>query len=160
MNEHPRPEEAAQALTEIRQRQQQVIDLAVLPTWYWWAVGALMVVLAAGLDTHTPTAVGTTVAVFVLGILAATSWVVANTFRHAQLHNGLLDGRGVAAILGFVALIVGITLGIAFTLRATGMSHPATLACLVGGIGMGVGGPRLMRLLHRIMLANRAGSQR
>ena len=40
MTEHPRPEEAAQALTEIRQRQQQVIDLAVLPTWYWWAPSA------------------------------------------------------------------------------------------------------------------------
>jgi hypothetical protein len=35
-----RPEEAAQALTENRQRQQQVIDLVVLPTWYWWAIAA------------------------------------------------------------------------------------------------------------------------
>jgi hypothetical protein len=151
MNEQLRPEEAAQALTEIRQRQQQVIDLAVLPTWYWWAIGA---------DTNTPVAIGTTVAVFVLGILSATGWVVAGTLRHAQLRNGLLDRRGVAAILGFVALTVGITLGIAFPLRATGVSHPATLAALVGGLGMGIGGPILMRLLRRIMLANRAGSPR
>jgi hypothetical protein len=160
MNEHLRPEEAAQALTEIRQRQQQVIDLAVLPTWYWWAIGALTVVLAAGVDTNTPVAIGTTVAVFVLGILSATGWVVAGTLRHAQLRNGLLDRRGVAAILGFVALTVGITLGISFPLRATGVSHPATLAAVVGGLGMGIGGPILMRLLRRIMLANRAGSPR
>jgi hypothetical protein len=126
MNEHLRPEEAAQALTEIRQRQQQVIDLAVLPTWYWWAIGALTVVLAAGVDTNTPMAIGTTVAVFVLGILAATGWALAGALRHAQLRNGLLDHRGVAAILGFVALTVGITLGLAFTLRVTGVSHPAT----------------------------------
>jgi hypothetical protein len=119
-----------------------------------------MVVLAAGVDTHTPAAIGTAVTVFVLGILATTGWVLANAFRHAQLRNRLLDGRGVAAILGFVALIDGITLGIAFTLRAIGISHPATLACLVGGAGMGVGGPRLMRLLRRIMLANRAGEPR
>jgi hypothetical protein len=94
VNEHLRPEDAAQALTEIRQRQQQVIDLAVLPTWYWWAIGALTVILAAGVDTNTPAAVGTTVAVFVLGILAATGWALAGTLRHAQLRDGLVDRRG------------------------------------------------------------------
>jgi hypothetical protein len=160
MNEQLRPEEAAQALTEIRQRQQQVIDLAVLPTWYWWAIGALTVVLAAGVDTNTPMAIGTTVAVFVLGILAATGWALAGALRHAQLRNGLLDHRGVAAILGFVALTVGITLGLAFTLRVTDVSYPATLAAVVGGLGMGIGGPILGRRLRRIMLANRDGSPR
>lgn len=73
--------ESRQALTEIRQRQQQVIDLAVLATWYRWAIGALTVVLAAGVDTNTPAAIGTTVAVFVLGILAATGWALAVTLR-------------------------------------------------------------------------------
>jgi hypothetical protein len=160
MNEHLRPEEAARALTEIRHRQQQVIDLAVLPTWYWWAIGALTVVLAAGVDTNTPLAIGTTVAVFVLGILTATGWALAGTLRQAQLREGLLDRRGVAAILGFVALTVAITLGLAFTLQATGVSHPATLAAVVGGLGMGIGGPILGRRLRRIMLANRAGSPR
>jgi hypothetical protein len=160
MNEHLHPEQAAQALTEIRHRQQQVIDLAVLPTWYWWAIGTLTVVLAAGVDTHTPVAIGTTVAVFVLGTLAATGWALAGTLRQAQLRNGLLDRRGVAAILGFVALTVGITLGLAFALQATGIAHPATLAAAVGGLGMGIGGPILGRRLHRNMLANRAGSPR
>jgi hypothetical protein len=160
MNEQPRPQDAAQALSEIRRRQQQVIDLAVLPTWYWWAIGALTVVLAAGVDTNTPTAIGTTVTVFVLGILVATGWALAGTLRHAPLRNGLVDRRGVAAILGFVALTVGITLGLAFTLQATGVSYPATLAAVVGGLGMGIGGPILMRRLRRIMLANRAGSPR
>lgn len=78
----------------------------------------------------------------------------------ARLRNGLLDGRGVAAILGFVALIVGGTLGIAFALRAGGVYYPATLACAAGGIAMGLGGPVLMRTLRRIMLGNRAGSPR
>ena len=114
-------------------------------------------VLAAGVDTNTPVTIGTTVAVFVLGILAATGWVLAGTLRHAQLRNGLLDHRGVAAILGFVALTVAITLGLAFTLQTTSVSHPATLAAAVGGLGMGIGGPILGRRLRRIMLANRDG---
>jgi hypothetical protein len=111
-------------------------------------------------DTNRPAAIGTTVAVFVLGVLAATGWALAGTLRHAQLRDGLVDRRGVAAILGFVGLTVGITLGLAFTLQATGVSYPATLAAVVGGLGMGIGGPILMRRLRRIMLANRAGSPR
>jgi hypothetical protein len=160
MTEHPRPDEAAHALTEVRHRQQQVIDLAVPPTWYWWAIAALTVVLAAGVDTHTPTAIGTTVAVFVLGTLAATGWALAGTLRHAPLRDGLLDHRGVFAILGFVALTVAVTLGLGFTLQAAGASHPATLAAAVGGLGIGIGGPLLTRHLRQNMLANRAGSPR
>src|SRR6266704_1664777 len=48
MSNEPSPAEAAQALADIQLRQQQVIDLAMIPVWYWWAVGALMVALIAG----------------------------------------------------------------------------------------------------------------
>ena len=160
MNREPQAEQAAQALADIQARQQQVIDQAQVPSWYWWAVGALMVVLAVGVDIRTPAALGTAVPVFVVGLLAATGVAVRGQFRHARLRNGLLDGRGVAAILGFVALIAGGTLGLAFALRAAGVSYPATPACLACGLAMGVGGPRLMRALRRIMLGNRAGSAR
>lgn len=152
--------EASSALAEIQRRQQQVIDLATVPAWYWWAVGALMVILAIGVDTRTSTAIGVTVPVFVVGLLAATGVVVRGQVRQARLRNGLLDGRGVLAILGFVALIVGLTLGLAFILRANGVSHPATIGCLAGGIAMGLGGPVLMRSLRRIMLGNRTGAPR
>ena len=160
MSDEVSPAEAAQALADIQLRQQQVIDLAMIPAWYWWAVGALMVVLAVGVDSHSPVVLGLTVPVFVLGMLAATGWVVGRAFRHAQLRNGLLDGRGVVTILGFVAVIVGGTIGLAFWLRAAGAGHPATLACVAGGLVMGAGGPVLMRRLRAIMLSNRAGVAR
>jgi len=152
--------DAGEALAEIRKRQQQVIDLATVPTWYWWAVGALMVVLAVGVDTRTPVAIGVTVPVFVIGLLSATGAVIAGQVRDAQLRRGLLDGRGVIAILGFVAVIIGISLGTAFALRAAGVSYPATLGCLAGGLVMGLGGPILMRSLRQNMLGNRASSPR
>jgi len=66
-------------------------------------------------------------------------------------------GHLAGAILGFVALIVGCSLGIAFGLRAAGVSYPATIGCGVGGLVMGLGGPVLNRQLRRIMLGNRAG---
>jgi hypothetical protein len=160
MNEEPRAGDAARALGEIRRRQRQVIDQATIPGWYWWAVGALMVALAAGVDIRTPAALGVAVPVFAIGLLLATGAAVRGQYSQARLRNGLLDGRAVAAILGFTALIAGGTIGVAFALRAGGVPYPATLACLAGGITMGLGGPLLMRTLRRIMLGNRAGSPR
>jgi hypothetical protein len=160
MSDEVSPAEAAQALADIQLRQQQVIDLAMIPAWYWWAVGALMVVLAFGVDSHSPVAIGLAVPVFVVGMLAATGWVVGRAFRHAQLRNGLMDGHAVAAILVFVALIAGGTIALAFGLRAAGAGHPATLACVAGGLVMGLGGPVLMRRLRAIMLGNRTGAAR
>jgi hypothetical protein len=160
MGDELQPAQASEALAEIQNRQRQVIDLAMVPNWYWWAVGALMVVLAIGVDIRSHAAIGVTVPVFVIGLLSATGVVVRGQISDAQLRRGLLDGRGVIAILGFVALVVGISLGTAFGLRAAGVSYPATLGCLVGGLVMGLGGPILMRRLRQIMLGNRLGSRR
>jgi len=157
VNSDLHPGEAADALAEIHKRQQQVIDRALVPAWYWWVVGALMVVLAVGVDIRSHLALGITIPVFVVGLLAATGVAVRSQVLDARVHGGLLDGTGVMAILGFVALIVGCSLGIAFGLRAAGASYPATIGCGVGGLMMGIGGPVLNRQLRRIMLGNRAG---
>jgi hypothetical protein len=116
-----------------------------------------MVVLAVGVDTRTELALGITIPVFVVGLLAATFGAIRSQFLDAKLYSRLLDGWGVMAILVFVWLIVGCTIGIAFALRAGGVSYPATIACGAGGLAMGLGGPLLNRRLRRIMLANRAG---
>jgi hypothetical protein len=157
VNSELHPGEAADALAEIHRRQQQVIDRAIVPAWYWWAVGVLMVVLAVGVDTRTHLALGITIPVFVVGMLAATGGAVRNQFLHARVHGALMDGTAVMAILVFDALIVGCTIGVAFALRGAGVSYPATIACAIGGVAMGIGGPVLNRQLRRIMLANRAG---
>ncbi len=164
MNERMLPDDAvpdaAHALTEIARRQRQVIALAALPNWYWWAVGALMVVLAVGVDVRTPASIGVAVPVFVVGMLAATGAVTLPAFRRALPRNDLLGPRAVLAILGFVGTTVGVTLAIAFSLRAAGVPFPATLGCLVGGLAMGTGGPVLGRYLTRVMLSNRTGARR
>jgi hypothetical protein len=160
VNRELHPDEAADALAEIQRQQQQIIDCAIVPGWYWWAVGALMVVLAIGVDTRTDLALGITVPVFVVGVLAATGTAVRSQFRDARLHRGLLDGRGVMTILAFDWLIVACTIGIAFAFRAAGISYPATIACAIGGLAMGLSGPLVNRRLQRIMLGNRAGIRR
>jgi hypothetical protein len=160
MPEEVRPDEAARALSEIRQRQEQVIKLAIIPTWYWWLIAVLMVGFSAAVDSHRSLAIGIGTSLFVLGVLSATGWVVIGGLRHAQLRNELLGPTGVLAILGFVATILAVTLPTAFALRAAGVHYPATLSVLGGAVVMAIGGPFLTRYLQRMMLAKSAGNRR
>ena len=160
MTDQVRPEEAAGALAEIGQRQEQVIRLVVIPNWYWWAIAVLMVAFAAAVDTGQGLVVGITTAVFVAGVLTTTGAMVFRAVRSAQPRNDLLGPGGVVAILGFVAVTVGVSLAVAFILEASGVSYAATIAVSVAAVLLGVGGPMLMRHLQGRMLANRSGSRR
>jgi hypothetical protein len=158
MSKQVRPDEAARALADIRRHQQPVIDLAMLPTWYWWVVAALVVGLSATVDAarHRPVVISLAAVAFTLIISGVTIRVVLGAWHRAQWRNDLLGRRGVLAILGFVGLVVGTTLGVAFALEAVGVRPSATLASLVGATVMITGGPVLTRILRRIMLDNPA----
>jgi hypothetical protein len=160
MTDHAGPEEAARALTEIGQRQEQVIRLVVVPNWYWWAIAVLMVAFAAAVDTGQGLVVGIGTAVFVAGVLTTTGAMVFRAVRSAQPRNDLLGPRGLVAILGFVAVTIGVSLAVAFTLKASGVSYAATIGVSVTAVMLVVGGPMLMRYLQGRMLANRSGSRR
>jgi hypothetical protein len=160
MTDQIRPEEAARALDEIGQRQAQVIQQASIPTWYWWAIAALMVAFAAAVDIRQGLVVGIGVAVFVAGALTTTGWVVFRAIRCAQPRNDLLGPSGVVAILGFVAVTVGVSLAVGFILKASGVSYAATISVAVTAVMLVVGGPLLMRYLQGLMIANRIGSRR
>ena len=160
MADQVRPEEAARALTEIGRRQEQVIRLAIVPTWYWWAIAVLRVAFAAAVDTRQGLVVGIGIAVFVVGVLATTGRVVFRVVRSAQPRGELLGPGGVVAILGFVAVTVGVSLAVAFIVKAFGDSYAATIGVSVTAVLLGVGGPMLMRRLQGLMLANRSGSRR
>jgi len=160
MNDQVRPDEAARALAEIGQRQEQVIKLAVIPVWFWWAIAVLMVGFSAAVESKRGLAIGIGTAAFVLGVISCTGFVVFGTFRHAQVRNNLLGPTGVLAILAFVGASVGVSLAVAFSAQALDFRWPGTLGTGVAAGVMVIGGPLLMRYLHGVMLANRAGSSR
>jgi hypothetical protein len=152
------PDEASSALANIRARQEQVISAVRIPTWYWWAVAIGMVVIGAAADTRKPVVLAVVIPLAALAIAAVTGAMIFGIWRGAQVRSGeLLGGPGALLIVGFVWLIVGLTLGIAFGLRAAGTPDPATIATAVGGLTLALSGPALNRRLSRIMLANRAG---
>jgi hypothetical protein len=156
MSEGPRPEEAIEALHEIRHRREQVVAVATVPAWYWRTIAVLMVGFAFLVDTHRPW-VGIGTAVFVIAVLAATGRVVIAGVLRAQLRNDLMGPLGVLAILAFVAAVLAVSLPTAFALQAAGVRYAATLGVLAGAVLMAVGGPMLTRYLHRVMLRDRRG---
>ncbi len=160
MSEELRPEEAALALTEIGQRQEQVIRLMTIPAWFWWANAALIVGLSAAIESGRPLVLGLGVTVFVIGLIAAVGRVVYGSVRHAKPRNDLMPPAGVFAILGFVALVLAVTLPAAFALKASGVHYPATLSSLAAAALIVLGGPMLMRYLYRVMRANVTGDPR
>jgi hypothetical protein len=151
-------DEAADGLREISRRQQQVIETVLVPDWYWWTVGALVVALGAVVDTRQRGLIIAGVLAFVV-CCVPLSLFVAIAARRAQVYSGLLGERGPVVIVFFDALVIGAGLAVAFALQAAGVSHPALLGTLVSALTMVVGGPLVMRALRRIMLANRSGSR-
>jgi len=119
MNGRLRPDEAASALAEIGRQQEKAIEAVLVPTWYWWVVAAGMVAIGAAADTHSTTVLGVVIPVAVVVIVALTAAMIFGAYRRVRVRSDeLLGDRGALAIVGFVALIVGLTLGIAFGLRA------------------------------------------
>jgi hypothetical protein len=160
MSESVRPDEAAQALQEIGQRRGQIVDMATVPAWYWRTVAVLMVAFAAAVDLRRPVITGVGVTVFVVTVVALTLRVALVSQRRARLRNDLLGARGVGAILGFVALTLGVSLPTAFVLDAHHVAHAAVAGVALGALIMAFGGPLLMRGLRSIMLSGQAGGQR
>jgi hypothetical protein len=152
------PDEAANSLAEVRRLQRQVIDAVMVPMWYWWAVAAAMIAIGLAVDARRPVMLAIVIPLAAAVLAAMTGAMIFGAYRRARVRSPeLLGARGAMAIVGFVWLIVGLTLGTGFALRAAGSSAPATIATVVGGAAIVVGGPLLGRWLRRTMLANHAG---
>lgn len=155
------PDEASAALADIRDRQEQVIRAAVIPNWYWWAIGVGMVAIGAAADTRRPVVLGIVIPIVALAMVALTIGMILGIGRGTRIRSSqLLGERGALLIVAFDWLIVGLTIGAAFGLRALGAPEPATIATAVGALVLVLGGPALNRALKKIMMSNRAGLPR
>ncbi|MGO9876388.1 MAG: hypothetical protein ACLPVY_21650 [Acidimicrobiia bacterium] len=146
------PNDAVDALAEIRQRQRQVINAVRIPLWYWCLVAGSMIGLSAAVDSHRAVAVGLGVTLFVLVVAGASAWLVFGWYRGARVHRDLLGSAAAVSIVAFVWLLVGGTLALAFGLRAAHVTHPATIASGGAALAILAGGPALNRRLRRTML--------
>ncbi|MCS7483939.1 hypothetical protein ACFFQW_28655 [Umezawaea endophytica] len=152
MHEQPPPREAAEALAEIRQRHEQVLDRSLTPNWFWWAVGLLVVGFSTAVETENGLVIGIGTTVFVLGLCAAVGVVVVRSLRHAQPRSELLGSAGARQIAVFVLGVLAVTLPASLVLGALDTPYAATWGSLVCAVLLGVGGPILMRRVRATML--------
>lgn len=145
------PTDAQRALAEVQARREQVVDTNLVPIWFWGAVGGLMILFVAAIESRTPwlIAVGTIAYVIGLGV------VIFALVRKArvQVRLELIGAGGILLILGFAAFLVAVGVGLGFVLEAAEVAFPATLAMVPVALGMAVGGPVLMSRLRRMMLS-------
>ncbi len=151
--------DAANELTEINRRQAGVIDAVLVPGWYWWVVGVLLIPIGVAADSHQRTATAV-VAVLVALIIAGLSvWMVSGAYPGARVHPATLGTPGALYIVGFVWLVVGASLVVAFGLQAASVAYPATIGTALAAVMLIVGGPLLMSRLRRSMVARSAGAR-
>ncbi len=151
------PGDAGTALTEIGRRQDQVIEAALVPPWYWWAVAVASVFLGVIVDGRAATAIGLAAAIYAVGVAILTVWVILGGGGRVKVHEGLLGPEAAGLIVGFVAIVVTGTIALAFALEAMGVAQAGTLSTFACGVALVVGGPALMRRLRTVMLRHRAG---
>lgn len=152
--------DAASELAEINRRQARVIGAVLVPRWYWWAVGLLLVPLGVAADSHERRAAPLVVVVVALIIAALSVWMITGLYGGVRIHPATLGSRGSLYIVGFVWLVVSVTLAVAFGFQAVGLPFPATLGTILAGAMLIIGGPILMSSLRRSMVEGSAATPR
>ena len=151
--------DAAQELAEIEKRQAGVIDAVLVPRWYWWVVGFLLVPIGLAADSHQRTATAVVAVLMALVIAGISVWMISGAYRGARINPATLGGPGALYIVGFVWLVVGVSLVVAFGLQAAGIAYPGTIGTVLAAVMLIVGGPVLMARLRRSMVARSAGAR-
>jgi hypothetical protein len=156
MVERIAPADAARALAEIGRRREQVIRQAIIPNWFWLAIGASMLALTAGVEVWHGILRAVGIIVFVIGVLTTVGAVVVRVVRVAPPRRGLVDPRAAMPMLigigTFTAVVVGVTLAIGFSLKLAKVSYPATITVAAAALLLAIGGPMLMRYLTDVIL--------
>ena len=148
------PGDAGTALGEIRRRQDQVIDAAIVPSWYWWAVAAASVGLGVVVDGRSAIAIGAAAVAYAIGVTGLSLWVGLGGARRVKVNERLLGAEGAGLIVGFVGIVVAGTIGLALALQTVGVAQAGMLSTIACGAALVVGGPRLMGRLRTVMLRN------
>ena len=121
-------------------------------------VGLLLVPLGAVTDSHQRVATAVVALVVALIIAALSLWMITGAFPGARVHPATLGSGGPLYIVGFVWLVVGVTLVAAFGLQAAGNRYRGTLGTILAAAP--IGGPILMSRLRRSMVERSPAAQR
>jgi membrane protein implicated in regulation of membrane protease activity len=152
MAEHISAAEAGRALDEVELRRRQIVAEIDVPGWYWWGLALGWVALGCVTVFASPwiTAVATVIFGALHSSLASRVIDGRHRSRRLSVRADIVSRRVPAYVVGFLVVLVAVTIGIALVADAFGAPEPALIASFVVAIAVLVGGPRLMAFVrHR-----------
>jgi hypothetical protein len=145
------PTEARLALGTVQHRRQQVVDEIDMPRWYWWGLAAAWVALGIVVDLGNP--VATTIATLTFGTAHAAVAQRVLSGRHrtpgVSVRADLVNRHIPALVIGYVLMLGAVTTVLGLVAAADGAAHPTTMASVVVGLALVLGGPDLMAWARR-----------
>jgi hypothetical protein len=145
------PDQARQALDTVERSRLRVIDEIGLPRWYWWGLALGWIVLGVITDLKNPWATAAITLAF--GAVHASVAARAASGRHQTQRVSVraeIAGRDTARIvIGIVAALGLLTVGLAWAAHADGARHPVTIASLFIATIIVLGRPQLIAAVRR-----------
>ena len=140
MNETPTPDQARDALRDVRERRRQATEAAAWPRWWWIGGGAFLIVLGVVFELSPGFArTWGTIIVCALLTLAAIS-----TTRRGHALTGRQVGVGhrpAPANWGVAILAALLLTAVVFVASKWNLPHVGVIVAVVGGVLMAVAGP-------------------
>jgi hypothetical protein len=149
---YPTQAEAHVALHDVERAREQVIGEIGMPWWYWWGLAACWVALGVLSDLGVAWWI-TTVATVAVG--ATHSYVFQrllagrNRSGEVQVRRAVAGRRAETRVIGFLLVLVALTVVSALLLDWDGAGHPGTWAGVFVGTVLLLGGPRVMAWIRR-----------
>jgi len=144
--------DAERALDEVERRRRQIIAEVSIPAWYWWGLALAWI----GLGVVAVAAPGWAYVLATVGFGAAHAALAPHVIdgrhgsRQLTVRTDVVSGRTSMFVIGFLVVLVVVTVGIALVADALGAAQPALLASAIVAIIVLIGGPRLLALVrHR-----------
>jgi len=151
MEAHVTPDQARLALDTVERGRLRVIDEIGLPRWYWWGLALGWIALGVITDLKHPWA--TAAATFAFGAVhASVAARAASGQRRTQRLSvrAELVGRDTARIVvGIVAALGCLTVGLALAAHADGARNPVTIASVFIATIILLGRPQLIAAVRR-----------
>lgn len=143
---YPTEAEAQAALEQAERARQRVIDQIGMPRWYWGGLAGCWIVLGSLADLGAPAWAVTATVVFAAAHSAVFRRLLAGRRRSGavEVRAEVTGRRAEALVVGFLLLLVALTLVAAFTLAAADETHPVIWASVVVAVLILLGGPQVM----------------
>jgi hypothetical protein len=151
MRDHITPAEARDALAAVDRGRREVLNEMGLPGWYWWSLALGWVALGIITDLGHPWLSAAGTVVFGAAHAAAFGSVAHGRRRSERVSIGreVVGRRAPFAILGSLLVLVAVTIAASVLAASDGARHPVTMASILVGVIILLGGPMLMGRVRR-----------